>query len=233
MTAGGAIRARDVTRDELLLWRCVPCARLLAPLTATCPSCGQFDLEGVISSGAGSIVSCKGELRSPIRRCGTPVSFTLSIVELDDGPWVYASIEGEISAGESTPVRVQFHSMNTGRAIPGIQDIWSLMRGSEVYSTERIRALLYQCGVLRRRSAISSDAHAMINFAIVWASFGGASAGEVFVKFGIGRGRFLQRLQESLYPKNIDDQHVLATKGHLVAAVMECGSRAGTSPGLL
>jgi hypothetical protein len=45
--------------------------------------------------------------------------------------------------------------------------------------------------------------------------------------------RRLQRLQESLYPKNIDDQHVLATKGHLVAAVMECGSRAGTSPGLL
>lgn len=118
MTAGGVIRARDVTRDELMLWRCAPCARLLAPLTATCPTCGRFDLDGVISSGTGSIVSCKRELRSPIQMCGKSVPFTLAIVELDDGPLVYTSIEGEIPAGEGAPVRVQFQPTDPGERFP-------------------------------------------------------------------------------------------------------------------
>lgn len=46
------------------------------------------------------------------------MSFSLVIVELDDGPWVYTFIEGEMSAGEGTPVRVQFQLSEPGERFP-------------------------------------------------------------------------------------------------------------------
>ncbi|GGN77454.1 hypothetical protein GCM10011610_23910 [Nocardia rhizosphaerihabitans] len=33
---------------------------------------------------------------------------TIAIVELDEGPWVYTSIEGEVPVLRGRPVRVQF-----------------------------------------------------------------------------------------------------------------------------
>lgn len=73
MTAGGVICARDVTGDALLIWRYVTCAKLLAPLTVKCPSCGRFDLEGVIWCG-----SCHGGVSSG-RRSGHAGDRCLSV----------------------------------------------------------------------------------------------------------------------------------------------------------
>ncbi|MGW4716380.1 Zn-ribbon domain-containing OB-fold protein [Nocardia sp. NPDC004260] len=101
---GSALRADDM----LMIYRCTRCEKLLAPITSGCSSCGSDDLESVPSSGAGSIVSWRVVDRAPTDRQGGLVPLTIAIVELDEGPWVYTSLEGEIPSSAGPPVRVQF-----------------------------------------------------------------------------------------------------------------------------
>ncbi|MGQ4599757.1 OB-fold domain-containing protein [Nocardia sp. R6R-6] len=60
------------------------------------------------SSGLGSLVSWRVVDRAPTERHGELVPLTIAIVELDEGPLVYTSIEGEVPSFSSRPVRVQF-----------------------------------------------------------------------------------------------------------------------------
>ncbi|MFI2280759.1 OB-fold domain-containing protein [Nocardia beijingensis] len=60
------------------------------------------------SSGVGSIVSWRAIDRAPTDRWGGLVPLTIAIVELDEGPWVYTSIEGRVPSLPHRPVRVQF-----------------------------------------------------------------------------------------------------------------------------
>ncbi|MBF6221811.1 OB-fold domain-containing protein [Nocardia abscessus] len=94
--------------DILMIHRCVQCERLLSPITADCLSCGSDELERVPSSGAGSVVSWRVVDRAPVDRPGELVPLTIAIVELDEGPWVYTSIDGEVPLSPSRPVRVRF-----------------------------------------------------------------------------------------------------------------------------
>lgn len=99
----------DTTRsveDTLLIRRCADCDKLFGPLTDECSSCSSGDLEWVCSSGAGSIVSWRTVDRTGTHGALTPL--TIAIVALDEGPWVYTTIEGEIRSAASRPVRVQF-----------------------------------------------------------------------------------------------------------------------------
>ncbi|NKY89401.1 Zn-ribbon domain-containing OB-fold protein [Nocardia veterana] len=95
----------DTTTSEILMIRrCARCDKLFAPLTAGCSSCASDSLERVPSSGAGSIVSWW-----VVDRAGTGgASSTVAIVELDEGPWVYTSLEGEVPLLADRPVRVHF-----------------------------------------------------------------------------------------------------------------------------
>ncbi|WP_342222353.1 Zn-ribbon domain-containing OB-fold protein [Nocardia abscessus] len=92
----------------LMICRCVQCDKLLAPITAACSSCGSDQLESVPSSGAGFVVSWRVVDRAPADRHGELVPLTIAIVELDEGPLVYTSIEGEIPSSPGRPVRVRF-----------------------------------------------------------------------------------------------------------------------------
>ncbi|MGQ4618814.1 OB-fold domain-containing protein [Nocardia sp. R7R-8] len=94
--------------DMLMIYRCVQCAKLLAPITSGCSSCGSNELESVPSSGTGSVVSWRVVDRAPTDRQGGLVPLTIAIVELDEGPWVYTSLEGEIPASPDRSVRVRF-----------------------------------------------------------------------------------------------------------------------------
>ncbi|WP_280489439.1 Zn-ribbon domain-containing OB-fold protein [Nocardia carnea] len=89
----------------LMIRRCARCDRLFAPLTVDCASCASSDLEPVPSCGAGSILSWRVVERGVT---DTAAPLTIAIVELDEGPWVYASIEGRIPAAPCGPVRVGF-----------------------------------------------------------------------------------------------------------------------------
>ncbi|WP_280294233.1 Zn-ribbon domain-containing OB-fold protein [Nocardia abscessus] len=92
----------------LMLYLCVQCDKLLAPITAACSSCGSDELESVPSSGTGSVVSWRVVDRAPADRHGELVPLTIAIVELDEGPLVYTSIEGEIPSSPGRPMRVRF-----------------------------------------------------------------------------------------------------------------------------
>ncbi|MBF6207362.1 IS110 family transposase [Streptomyces gardneri] len=65
-------------------------------------------LERVPSSGAGSVVSRRVVDRTPTDRRGGLVPLTIAIVALDEGPWVYISLEGEIPRSPNGAVRVRF-----------------------------------------------------------------------------------------------------------------------------
>lgn len=93
----------------LMLRRCKNCAALLAPQVGRCPSCRSLLLEWVPSSGEGTVVSWKVVYRpSPDTPLKEWTPSIIAIVELDDGPWVYTTIEGHISLACDAPVRVRF-----------------------------------------------------------------------------------------------------------------------------
>lgn len=94
--------------DTLMIRRCARCDKLFAPLTIECSSCASDSLDWVPSSGMGSILSWRVVDRAVVGGCGGPMSLTIAIVELDEGPWVYTSIEGEVPLLPSRPVRVRF-----------------------------------------------------------------------------------------------------------------------------
>ncbi len=101
----------------LMIRRCGCCDRLLAPVFEACSSCRSEDLEWVPSSGAGSIVSwrvlhCAANSHTETKRS------TIAIVELDEGPWLYTTIHGQLPPSSATPVRVRFHARPRGDRFP-------------------------------------------------------------------------------------------------------------------
>ncbi|SUA42755.1 Zn-ribbon domain-containing OB-fold protein [Nocardia africana] len=94
------------TEEILMIRRCAKCDKLFAPLTVGCSSCASDSLERVPSSGVGSIVSWRVVDRAGAD--GALTSSTVAIVELDEGPWVYTSLEGEVPLLSDRPVRVHF-----------------------------------------------------------------------------------------------------------------------------
>ncbi|MFD7842789.1 Zn-ribbon domain-containing OB-fold protein [Nocardia sp. NPDC059764] len=93
--------------DMFAIRRCAACDKLFGPMVGACSACASDDLEWVPASGSGSIVSSRR-----VHRTGDPQSvstpMTIAIVELDEGPWVYTSFEGEVPLISIGPVRVRF-----------------------------------------------------------------------------------------------------------------------------
>ncbi|WP_083873266.1 Zn-ribbon domain-containing OB-fold protein [Nocardia testacea] len=107
-TGTGGDAGAPLLEDTLLIRRCARCDRLYAPLTVDCASCAADSLEWVPSSGAGSILSWRVVDRGVIGGRGETMPLTVAVVELDEGPWVYTSIEGNIPLVAAGPVRVRF-----------------------------------------------------------------------------------------------------------------------------
>jgi len=119
VSTGLARRGRETTRfGKLVIWKCQGCAAVLAPLTGRCPSCGARTLEPISSAGAGVIVSCRVVDRTPDPVCGAPCPSIIAIVALDEGPWVYSWIDGDVPVPSERPVRVRFRSTQPGERFP-------------------------------------------------------------------------------------------------------------------
>ncbi|EME67245.1 hypothetical protein G352_01002 [Rhodococcus ruber BKS 20-38] len=119
MSAGVTSRRRENTRlGKLIIWKCRGCTALLAPLTTFCPSCENGNLEPIDSAGAGMIVSCRVVDRAPDPVCGAPCPSVIAIVELDEGPWVYSWIDGDVPMPLDRPVRVSFRHTQPGERFP-------------------------------------------------------------------------------------------------------------------
>ena len=87
-------------------------------------------------------------------------------------------------------------------------------------SRERIRLWLRQCESLHRAGALGPDAVWVVRFAIRWAPFGGASAGDLLETFGVTPSRFLQLLREALDPSGTTDSGTRTMKSRLGDALL-------------
>ncbi|MFD4180235.1 Zn-ribbon domain-containing OB-fold protein [Rhodococcus sp. NPDC058514] len=117
-TTSDAARTATVEPDVLLIKRCAGCATLLAPTTVTCACCHGTEMGAVPSSGIGSIVSWKVASAPPDEPQACPLPSAIAIVRLDDGPQIYAWIEGEVPVLSDPPVRVRFRSALQGERSP-------------------------------------------------------------------------------------------------------------------
>ncbi|MGW0017620.1 Zn-ribbon domain-containing OB-fold protein [Rhodococcus sp. NPDC003382] len=112
------VRPGSTTRNALTILRCDDCDTHFAPQTPKCSSCGSAELQSVCCSGAGSIVSWKVLHHASHGRHRDQKPFTIAIVELDDGPWVYSKIEGSFPDGADAPVRVELRSARPADRFP-------------------------------------------------------------------------------------------------------------------
>ncbi|MGK8558220.1 Zn-ribbon domain-containing OB-fold protein [Nocardia gipuzkoensis] len=228
-----------------MIRRCTNCAKLLAPFTVTCSSCQSDILEWVPSSGEGSIVSWKVLHRASNGHCGKWELSIITIVELDDGPWVYTTIKGDAPPPSNQPVRVRFESEPTndrfpvftihtanGRhadrrpspehrlaSDPACTQSRTHMKTDTAYGSAWIRSSLNQCDFLEAAKSVDADARSVIEFAIRCAPFGGASADELLVAFGVTRWRFVKMIGEALRPRAGDSRTARALKCNLLDAL--------------
>ncbi|MEU1981703.1 zinc ribbon domain-containing protein [Nocardia sp. NPDC019395] len=103
--------------DALMIRRCAACSRLFAPPVARCSSCSSDDFEEAAAGGGGSIV-CWRIVQCAAHARAEPVATTIAIVELDEGPWVYTTIEGDVPPPGPRPVRVRFRAPPCGDRFP-------------------------------------------------------------------------------------------------------------------
>ncbi|MFI5718813.1 Zn-ribbon domain-containing OB-fold protein [Nocardia sp. NPDC051750] len=103
--------------NALMIRRCVACSRLFAPPVGRCSSCWSDTCEEVAAAGTGSIV-CWRIVQCAAHPRAVPVATTIAIVELDEGPWVYTAIDGDVPASGHEPVRVRFCAPPCGDRFP-------------------------------------------------------------------------------------------------------------------
>lgn len=231
----------DESGDDgpLMIRRCTGCAALLAPLTASCASCPTTALEWVASSGAGSVVSWRA-VQGPLDvGCGSWELSTIAVVQLVEGPLVVATICGEMPPPSGRSVRVKFAPRSMMDRFPvfavdsaeeerpgigglrqrasrpaGKQSRTSAKAPTATYDQAWVRSALGQCDFLETSRSVE-DTRSTIRFAIRWAPFGGATAGDLLVTFGVTRWRFVQMLREALRPRARDSRDVRALKRNL------------------
>ncbi|WP_072691111.1 hypothetical protein [Rhodococcus marinonascens] len=91
----------------------------------------------------------------------------------------------------------------------------------ETYSTEWMRSALRRCDLLEQTYAVSTDARWMIDFAIQWAPFGGATDADVLVRFGVSRKRFMDLVLAGLAPKAAETPKIRAMKTQLCISLAQ------------
>ncbi|MFQ6398777.1 Zn-ribbon domain-containing OB-fold protein [Nocardia sp. KC 131] len=233
------------TKTVMMIRRCGRCDKLFAPLIAECSSCRSWDLDWSPSSGLGSIVSWRLVNRSVSGPHAQVVPLTIAIVELDEGPWVYATIEGVVAPISDGPVRVRFEprprvdrfpvfavcpappDSEGARPAPQCDSASNDERSTPRPDVEHrydawwVRTSLRQCELMEGARVLDTAAKSLIGFAIRWAPFGGATTGELLVTFGVTRGRFLQMLDEALHPQQTDSDNMRGLKRHLQNALAQ------------
>ncbi|MFD7845360.1 Zn-ribbon domain-containing OB-fold protein [Nocardia sp. NPDC059764] len=217
----------------LMIRRCPDCTTLVGPMTNTCPSCRSTTLDWVPSSGTGSIVSWK--VAHHPSSTGTWEQSTVGIVELDDGPWIYSTIDGELPPTSDQPIRVRYEPdppedrfpvftldpQSADSATPPAEDPNSppSTTPAAAHTTdapEWVRSSITHCDFLAATKSLDTNAKSVVEFAIRRAPSGGASAGEVLVAFGVTRWRFVQMIREALVQRPSDTRDARTLKRNLL-----------------
>ncbi|ANO05447.1 Zn-ribbon domain-containing OB-fold protein [Mycobacteroides immunogenum] len=82
--------ARD---DRLAVAVCADCDAVLAPESMVCVRCAGTRLEPGVASGAATLVTWTVVHRAPNPLFADCVPYVVGVVELTEGPWMYARID--------------------------------------------------------------------------------------------------------------------------------------------
>jgi uncharacterized OB-fold protein len=103
---------------ELMIKRCEACDRWYAPDAAGCPECGEEELSWARASGDAVLVTWTATHGRPAEDGTAPPPVHLALVELAEGPWMYARLDG-VTGGdlrEGLPLRAEFEHPDEGEA---------------------------------------------------------------------------------------------------------------------
>jgi uncharacterized OB-fold protein len=101
--------------DRLMIRRCDGCGAWYAPDARGCPACGSDELGWAEASGDAVLVSWA------VAHSRTGLPATPALVELAEGPWMYAGLEsGTPHAGQA--LRVRFVHPDEGESYPVFEE---------------------------------------------------------------------------------------------------------------
>ncbi|NMN95866.1 Zn-ribbon domain-containing OB-fold protein [Antrihabitans stalactiti] len=86
-------------REELVIKKCAHCGQALPPEAVVCTTCGRTELSWSPAAGTATLVTWTVVHRAPNRAFADLVPYTVGVVELTEGPWLYGRVVGAPSAG--------------------------------------------------------------------------------------------------------------------------------------
>ena len=87
------------------------------------------------------------------------------------------------------------------------------------YGSSWVRSSLSQLDFLCATRSVDAEAQRVVDFAVRWAPFGGASSGDLLVTFGVERTRFLEMVRTGLQLRRADNDEARWLKGRLLDAL--------------
>lgn len=94
--------------ERLMIRRCEACDRWFAPDATSCPGCGTEELTWAAATGHASLVTWTISHGRPAKDGTAPEPAVLALVELDEGPWLYARLDGVGELAEGLPLEAHF-----------------------------------------------------------------------------------------------------------------------------
>jgi hypothetical protein len=207
----------------------------------------------VRSSGLGTVVSWRLVHRGDGKGSREVAPSMIAVVQLEEGPRVYATIDGEAPPVSDDAIRVRFRprsraggfpvftvcplpdSIRAGRGLSARRPVERVQSrpGPDIeprYDVTWVRTALHHCDLLERSHCLDATATSVIGFAIRWAPFGGATTGEVFVTFGMTRRRFLRLVDEALHTRRTDTATVRRLKHQLQKSLSQAWTKSTALP---
>lgn len=105
-------------RERLVIRRCEACDRWFAPDAAGCPGCGDEELGWAEASGDAALVTWTVTHGRPAGDGTVPPPAVLALVELAEGPWLHARLDG-VEPGalrEGLPLRPSYRHPAEGES---------------------------------------------------------------------------------------------------------------------
>jgi uncharacterized OB-fold protein len=111
----------DAARDRRLVVRqCRACGERHFMPRSQCPACWSDQLEWIDCSGLGTVYSMSIVHRAPTAHFASIAPYVIALIDLDEGPRMFANVVGtgalETSIGDR--VKVTFESRGDGALIP-------------------------------------------------------------------------------------------------------------------
>ncbi|MQY02211.1 Zn-ribbon domain-containing OB-fold protein [Actinomadura macrotermitis] len=102
--------------DRLVIKRCDACDRWFAPDAVSCPDCGEEELAWAEASGAATLVTWTVLHGRPAADGTAPPPAHLALVELAEGPWLHARLDGVAAPREGLPLTAAYEHPAEGEA---------------------------------------------------------------------------------------------------------------------